>query len=179
MPSSGGPFPPQGSNPSLLHLQRWQAGPLPPAPPGKPSKYFYGDPTTIQNRRFANSRFRGHDFPSVTRAQAGSVITREVPRVLQVVLLGRRPQGGRVAPGTGRPRGGAVSSAHGLRGLQVQDALKPEPGEEGSGEHELGSASDVKTTSQTQRPSLHSWEPTLACTASHRSAFSCFSGHSW
>ena len=31
------PFPPQGSNPSLLGLPHWQAGSLPLAPSGKPS----------------------------------------------------------------------------------------------------------------------------------------------
>ena len=30
-----GIFPTQGSNPRLWHLLHWQAGPLPPAPPGK------------------------------------------------------------------------------------------------------------------------------------------------
>ena len=30
-----GIFPTQGSNPHLLHLLHWQAGPLPLAPPGK------------------------------------------------------------------------------------------------------------------------------------------------
>ena len=30
----------QGSNPSLLRLQHWQAGSLPLVPPGKPSSFF-------------------------------------------------------------------------------------------------------------------------------------------
>ena len=33
-----GIFPPQGSNPGFLCLLHWQAGPLPPAPPGKIGK---------------------------------------------------------------------------------------------------------------------------------------------
>ena len=57
--------------------------------------------------------------------------------MLQIVLLGRRPQGGRVAPGIGRLGGGAISGAHGLRGLQVQNALESERGKEGSGQHGL------------------------------------------
>lgn len=136
-------------------------------------------PPPSKTEALQNSRFRGHDFSSGTRARAGSVITRQVPRVLQVVLLGRRPQGGRVAPGIGRLGGGAVSGAHRLRGLQVQNALKSERGEEGSGQHKLGSTWDVKTTSQTQRQSVRRWEPTLACIASRRSVSSYFSGQSW
>ena len=37
MPSSGGIFPTLRSKQRLLHLLHWQAGPLPTAPPGKPS----------------------------------------------------------------------------------------------------------------------------------------------
>ena len=35
-----GIFPTQGSNPCLLRLLRWQAGSLPPAPPGKPFRVY-------------------------------------------------------------------------------------------------------------------------------------------
>ena len=38
MPSSGGVFPTQGSNPCLLHPLHWRAGSLPLVPPGKPQK---------------------------------------------------------------------------------------------------------------------------------------------
>ena len=50
-------FPTQGLNPCLLHLLHWQAGSLPPGPPGK-SKYYIssdyihsGDCTHVHNRQ--------------------------------------------------------------------------------------------------------------------------------
>lgn len=60
------------------------------------------------------------------------IITRQVSGVLQVVLLGCRPQDGRVPPLIRRLGGGAVSCPHGLRGfLQVQNTLKSESRERG------------------------------------------------
>lgn len=70
---------------------------------------------------------------SMVREKGIASITRQVSGVLQVVLLGRGSQGRRVSPLIRSLSGGTVSCPHGLRGLQVQNTLKSESREHGSG----------------------------------------------
>lgn len=73
------------------------------------------------------------------KIKASISITRQVSRVLQVVLLGRGSQGWCVSPLIGGLGGGAVACTDGLRGLQVQNTLKSEARERGLDEHEMES----------------------------------------
>ena len=75
----------------------------------------------------------------MTRAKASISVTGQVSGVLQVVLLGRGPQGRGVSPLIRGLGGGAISCTDGLRGLQVQNTLKSEVREGDLGQHEIDS----------------------------------------